>query len=186
MLSSVKLELLWVSKQTQRVYIGFGTHVQEVTSQIQEVMSQVQEVMSQVMWLYHNLPSHGTWHQKVKFILPFFTHHNTLPPKCKYVLILKSIWWVLKEGIYLVSSNSWEKNHNNNNIWTFPTVDLIPKYVIAVTIHIYNQNEKFKHFIINNITLHTHPKILSNTKIKLPLFWSDTPASRALLTKLKS
>ena len=39
MLSSVKLELLWVSKQTQRVYIGFGTHAQEVTSQIQEVMS---------------------------------------------------------------------------------------------------------------------------------------------------
>ena len=38
MLSSVKLELLWVSKQTQRVYIGFGTHAQEVTSQIQEVI----------------------------------------------------------------------------------------------------------------------------------------------------
>ena len=39
MFSSVKLELLWVSKQTQRVYIGFGTHMQEVTSQIQEVTS---------------------------------------------------------------------------------------------------------------------------------------------------
>ena len=49
MLSSVKLEPLLASKQTQRVYIGFGTHMQEVTSQIQEVMSQVQEVMSQVM-----------------------------------------------------------------------------------------------------------------------------------------
>ena len=32
MLSSVKLELFWVNKQTQRVYIGFGTHAQEVTS----------------------------------------------------------------------------------------------------------------------------------------------------------
>ena len=32
MLSSVKLEPLWASKQTQRVYIGFGTHAQEVTS----------------------------------------------------------------------------------------------------------------------------------------------------------
>ena len=32
MLSIVKLEPLWASKQTQRVYIGFGTHVQEVTS----------------------------------------------------------------------------------------------------------------------------------------------------------
>ena len=32
MLSSVKLELLWVNKQTQRVYIGFGTHVPEMTS----------------------------------------------------------------------------------------------------------------------------------------------------------
>ena len=39
MLSSVKLELLWVSKQTQRVYIGFGTHMPEVTSQIQKVIS---------------------------------------------------------------------------------------------------------------------------------------------------
>ena len=33
MLSSVKLEPFWVSKQTQRVYIGFGTYAQEVTSQ---------------------------------------------------------------------------------------------------------------------------------------------------------
>ena len=41
MLSSVKLEWLWVSKQTRRVYIGFGINVQEGTSQIQEVMSQV-------------------------------------------------------------------------------------------------------------------------------------------------
>ena len=32
MLSSVKLELLWASKQIQSVYIGFGTHTQEVTS----------------------------------------------------------------------------------------------------------------------------------------------------------
>ena len=39
MLSSVKLEPLGASKQTQRVYIGFGTHMQEVASQIQEVMS---------------------------------------------------------------------------------------------------------------------------------------------------
>ena len=70
-------------------------------------------------------------------------------------MIILSIWWVVKEEIYLVSSNSWEKNHNNNNIGTFPTADLIPKYVIAVAIHIYNQNEKVKHFIINNITLHT-------------------------------
>ena len=33
-LSSVKLEPFCASKQTQKVYIGFGTHAQEVTSQI--------------------------------------------------------------------------------------------------------------------------------------------------------
>ena len=25
-----------------------------------------------------------------------------------------TIWWVPKKGPYLVSSNPWEKNHNNN------------------------------------------------------------------------
>ena len=45
MLSSVKLELLWVNKQTHGVYIGFGTHMQEMTLQ--------------AMWLCHNLLPNG-------------------------------------------------------------------------------------------------------------------------------
>ena len=52
MLSSVKLELLSASKQTQRVYIGFGTHTPEVTSY-------KQEMMSVVIWLCINSLPNG-------------------------------------------------------------------------------------------------------------------------------
>ena len=63
MLSSVKLELFWVNKQTQMVYIEFGTPVQEVASL--------------VMWLCNYFPPSGA--KKWKYG-PFpFTPCYTLP-----------------------------------------------------------------------------------------------------------
>ena len=80
MLSSVKLELLSVNKQTQRVYIGFGTHVPElnITNTGSDVISHMTIKQSPTIWC-----------QKVKIISPSFTYCYTLLPQCKYVLILK-------------------------------------------------------------------------------------------------